>query len=129
MKPLQKLYLGGTETTPLDVREKNVIRARCKASKMLGLLSKYIVLRDPGIVYTDDIESPIDQYTTLLVSYLNSRSALQRLISSMVIANWAIYDHTILPGPAQLQLKLINCLNEYIYYDEVALIFTRYICK
>lgn len=91
----------------------------------LGLISKYVVQPDPGIEYTPEIESPIDRYTTLLVGYLNSRSALQRLIASMVIANWAIYDNSIIPGPIKLQDKLRLCLNEYIYYDEVAVIFTR----
>lgn len=95
----------------------------------IGLISKYVVQPDPGIVYTPEIESPIDRYTTLLVGYLNSRSALQRLISSMVVANWALYDNTIIPGPKKLQEKLTACLNEYIYYDEVALLYTRYVLK
>jgi hypothetical protein len=31
-----KLYVGGSETTPTATREKNVIRARCMACRMLG---------------------------------------------------------------------------------------------
>ena len=33
-----KLYVGGSETTPAATREKNVVRARCVASRMLGEL-------------------------------------------------------------------------------------------
>lgn len=36
VKPMQKFYLGGTETIPVDVRGKNITRARCKAAQMLG---------------------------------------------------------------------------------------------
>ncbi|XP_058823909.1 TATA-binding protein-associated factor 172 [Topomyia yanbarensis] len=121
----QKLYLGGSETIPIDVRERNVIRARIKASKMIGLLSRYLVLPAPGVVYTPEIESPIDCYTKVLLGYLQSRSALQRLIASLVIAFWCSHDGSIRPGPPSLQDRLKLCLNEYVYYDEVAMLFTR----
>lgn len=113
------------ETTPLDIREKNVPIARCKASKMLGLLSKYLVLPAPGVAYTENIESPINCYTKILVGYLSSRSALQRLISGMIVSFWALNDPALLPGPPQLQLKLNTALVEYFYYDEVAISLTR----
>lgn len=122
---MQKLFLGGTETIPSDIRDKNVTRARFKACRMLGALSKYLVLPAPGVIYTNDIESPIDCYTKVLLGYLQSRSALQRLISSMVIAFWALDDSSIRPGPKQLQDKLRQCLMENVYYDEVAIFFTR----
>uniref|UniRef100_A0A2M4A2S2 Putative chromatin remodeling complex wstf-iswi small subunit n=1 Tax=Anopheles triannulatus TaxID=58253 RepID=A0A2M4A2S2_9DIPT len=121
----QKLFLGGAETVPLELREKNVIRARCKASRMIGLLSRYLVLPAPGVDYTPETESPIDCYTKVLVGYLQSRSALQRLIASLVIAYWCGIDSTIQPGPPVLQDRLRACLNEYVYYDEVAILFTR----
>uniref|UniRef100_A0A182N4Z9 TATA-binding protein-associated factor 172 n=1 Tax=Anopheles dirus TaxID=7168 RepID=A0A182N4Z9_9DIPT len=121
----QKLFLGGAETVPLDVRERNVVRARCKAARMIGLLSRYLVLPAPGVSYTPETESPIDCYTKVLVGYLQSRSALQRLISSLVIAYWCTCDDTIQPGPPVLQERLRACLNEYVYYDEVGILFTR----
>lgn len=120
-----KLYLGGVETTPIDVREKNIPRARCIAAKMVGLLSKYLILPAPGVVYTPEVESPIQCYTKLLIGYLSSRSALQRLISGMVISFWAVNDPESRPGPITLQEKLQNVLNEFVYYDEVAFLLTR----
>lgn len=120
-----KLYLGGVETTPVDIREKNIPRARCIAAKMIGLLSKYLILPAPGVVYTPDVESPIQCYTKLLIGYLSSRSALQRLISGMVISFWAVNDPNSRPGPSVLQEKLQHVLNEFVYYDEVAFLLTR----
>lgn len=120
-----KLYLGGVETTPVDIREKNIPRARCIAAKMIGLLSKYLILPAPGVVYTPDVESPIQCYTKLLIGYLSSRSALQRLISGMVISFWAVNDPNSRPGPSVLQDKLQHVLNEFVYYDEVAFLLTR----
>lgn len=120
-----KLYLGGVETTPVDIREKNIPRARCIAAKMIGLLSKYLILPAPGVVYTPDIESPIQCYTKLLIGYLSSRSALQRLISGMVISFWAVNDPESRPGPPILQEKLHQVLNEFVYYDEIAFLLTR----
>ncbi|XP_055324394.1 TATA-binding protein-associated factor 172 [Sitodiplosis mosellana] len=120
-----KMYLGGIETTPADVRERNIPRARCIAAKMIGLLSKYLILPAPGAVYTVDVESPIQCYTKLLIGYLSSRSALQRLISGMVISFWAVNDPGSRPGPPVLQEKLHQVLNEFVYYDEVAFLLTR----
>lgn len=119
------MYLGGIETTPADVRERNIPRARSKASKMLGLLSRYLVLPAPGVVYAENIESPINCYTKILLGYLSSRSALQRLISGMVIAYWAECDPNIVPGPEQLQTRLNVALTEYVCYDENTISLTR----
>lgn len=120
-----KLYLGGVETTPADIREKNIPRARCIAAKMIGLLSKYLILPAPGVVYAGEVESPIQCYTKLLIGYLSSRSALQRLISAMVISFWAVNDPESRPGPPVLQEKMHHVLNEIVYYDEVAFLLTR----
>lgn len=120
-----KMYLGGIETTPTDVRERNIPRARCIAAKMVGLLSKYLILPAPGVIYTANVESPIECYTKLLLGYLTSRSALQRLISGMVISFWAVNDPSSRPGPPVLQDKLREALTEYVYYDEVTFLLTR----
>lgn len=92
---------------------------------MIGLLSKYLILPAPGVVYTPETESPITCYTKLLLGYLSSRSALQRLISGMVISFWAVNDPDVRPGPPVLQEQLKMALSEYVYYDEVAFLLTR----
>lgn len=120
-----KLFLGGSESVPFDMREKNVTRARYRASRMLGILSKYLVLPAPGVTYTEDIESPIQCYVNVVMGYLGSRSALQRIVSGLVVTFWAKNDEKARPGPCQLLEKLKQCLTEYVYYDEVAILFTR----
>lgn len=122
--PLQKLFLGGTETIAQDVRERNVVRARFKACRMLGLLSQFLVLPAPNVVYKTTAESPMDCYSKLLLGYLNSRSSLQRIISSMIITFWAEKDPSIV-APDELQERLRATLTEYIYFDEIATMVTR----
>lgn len=122
--PLQKLYLGGVETISQELREKNVVRARYKACKMLGLLSQFLVLPAPNVVYKTSAESPMDCYSKLLLGYLNSRSSLQRIISSMIITFWA-EKNPLLEVPDELQERLKCSLTEYIYFDEIATMVTR----
>ena len=122
--PMQKLYLGGTETISQEIREKNVVRARFKACRMLGLLSQFLVLPAPNVVYKTSAESPVDCYSKLLLGYLNSRSSLQRIISSMIITFWA-EKNPLIEAPEQLQDRLRSSLTEYIYFDEIATMVTR----
>lgn len=122
----QKWFIGGSETTPLPVREANVMRARCMAARMLGLLSSYIVKPAPGIIYTSDVESPVDCYVKVLVAYLQSKSALQRMMTGLIIAEWARIDQEATrPCPEALKQRLHLCLTECLYFDEIAVSFTR----
>lgn len=120
----QKWYMGGSETTPLATREGNVMRARCMAARMLGLLSCYVVKPAPGIEYTPDVESPIECYVKVLQAYLQSKSALQRMMTGLIIAEWAKLDPDT-PCPLTLKSRLHACLSECVYFDEIAVSFTR----
>lgn len=122
--PVPKYFLGGCETIQTEVRMKNVIRSRYKASRMLGVLSKFLVLPAPNVVYSTSSESPLECYCKLLLGYLSSRSSLQRLISSMILTFWA-ETNPELKVTEQLKEKLKTSLNEYIYYDEIANMVTR----
>lgn len=122
--PTQKLFLGGSETITIDNRLKNVVRCRYKACRMLGVLSKYLILPAPGVVYSKASESPLECYCKLLLGYLSSRSSIQRLISSMIITFWAEVDEDV-KATEPLQERLKASLNEYIYYDEIATMVTR----
>ncbi|XP_016979216.2 TATA-binding protein-associated factor 172 [Drosophila rhopaloa] len=120
-----KLYLGGSEATPLELREANFMRARISSSRALGALSHYLVQPAPGVVYTPQTESPTDCYTKVLLGHLNAHSAVQRIVCGLIIAFWALEDEPVRPGPPNLQEKLHQCVNEYVYYDEVAISLTR----
>ncbi|EDV43563.1 uncharacterized protein Dana_GF18554 [Drosophila ananassae] len=120
-----KLYLGGSEATPVEVREANFMRARIASSRALGALSHYLVQPAPGVVYSPQTESPTDCYTKVLLVHLNAHSAVQRIVCGLIIAFWALEDEPVRPGPPNLQEKLHQCVSEYIYYDEVAVSLTR----
>lgn len=87
-----KVYIGGIETVPLNIRKANVVQARCRASRMLGLLSHYVVQPAPGVVYLPDMPSPALCYAKVLLAHLNSRSALQRTVVGLTMSHWATVD-------------------------------------
>lgn len=133
-RPTVKWYIGGSETQHND-RERNITRARCRAAQALGLLSCYLVQPAPGIDYEKEADSPIDCYVKVIVTYLSSSSALQRLVASLVVSSWA--HHTFMQqaarpiqnggfsmdhvAPPLLKTTLHTILNQMLYYDEVAL--------
>ncbi|XP_073944853.1 histone acetyltransferase 1 [Choristoneura fumiferana] len=144
LRPNQKWFLGGSESLPACVRDKNVTRARCLAAEVLGYLSCYLVQPAPGIEYKAEDESPIDCFVKVVLVYLKSSSALQRLVASLVVSAWArrSQHHNLFPpnvlntsetdnesgedalsrlAPPALTITLHAALNQVLYYDEVAL--------
>ncbi|KAG7202453.1 hypothetical protein KM043_018752 [Ampulex compressa] len=121
-----KVYIGGIETVAQNIRRANVVQARCRAARMLGLLSHYVVQPAPGVTYTPDVPSPALYYAKVLLAHLNSRSALQRTVVGLTMSHWATVDRLKTPViPDILRDKLLGCLNECVYYDEIAASFTR----
>nr|XP_049699746.1 TATA-binding protein-associated factor 172 [Helicoverpa armigera] len=93
LRPTRAWFVGGSESAPCAARDANVMRARCRAAYILGYLSCYLVQPAPGIEYKAEDESPIDCYVKVMVVYLRSGSALQRLVASLVVSSWA--KHTV----------------------------------
>ncbi|KAK6642823.1 hypothetical protein RUM43_004325 [Polyplax serrata] len=123
----QKIFLGGSEATNIDVRNINATRARCLASKMLGQLSYYIVKLPPEFqANAQEGETPIQCYVKVLLSHLNTKSAIQRLVCGLVLIEWAKLQREP-NAPQDLILRLHECLNENIYFDEIGFTFTRLI--
>ncbi|CAL7935310.1 unnamed protein product [Xylocopa violacea] len=121
-----KVYIGGIETVAQNIRKSNVVQARCRAARMLGLLSHYVVQPAPGVTYTPDIPSPSLCYANVLLAHLNSRSALQRTVAGLTMSHWATVNDMKPPViPDILRKRLLECLNECVYYDEIAASFTR----
>ncbi|KAI4456700.1 tata-binding protein-associated factor [Holotrichia oblita] len=119
-----KLYIGGSETTPLVTRETNAIKVRCMAARMLGLLSCYVIKKAPGVDYSKEIEVPLDCYVKILIVHLQSKSALQRMMTGLVISEWSSLDAETL-CPQVLKQILHKCLSECVYFDEIAASFTK----
>lgn len=47
------------------------------------------------------------------------------MVSGLVISFWTEYDTQLNDTASELEQKLKTCLTEYVYYDEVAVLFTR----
>lgn len=121
-----KYFIAGTDhvyDSPLE-REKGVIRARCLAASMLGVLSQYLVQPMPGLMYTPEMETPVECYAKLFLVHLSSRSAIQRTASAMIMADWGERGSTV-DYPQFLIDRLHTSLTECVYYDEIGVAFTR----
>lgn len=56
--------------------------------------------------------------------HLQSKSALQRLVAALVIAEWAKHDAAN-ANHVDLVTRMHQCLSESVYFDEIALSFTK----
>lgn len=122
----ERFYIGGNETlcdNPKE-REKFVAKAKMTASKFLGLLASYIFRPVEGDINTQEMEQPVDGFAKLVLFHLNSKSALQRLAVALVLGEWAKYDKNNM-CPVAVKERCLQCISENIYYDEIALSFTR----
>ncbi|XP_056018084.1 TATA-binding protein-associated factor 172-like [Ostrea edulis] len=120
----EKDYIAGTSTLNAGVvdRDMAVMRARIMATRFLGLLCSYIIREIPN--FPSEGEKPVTSLTKLFLFHLNSKSAVQRFVIAQVIYNLALTNkETKLPDEAVA--KLLECLNEAIYFDEVAISFTH----
>lgn len=84
------------------------------------------------------MESPIECYTRVMLVHLNSKSALQRMVAGLVLMEWGRRHHQAVLNtegldvateemecPENLSACLHSCLNESIYYDEIAHAYTK----
>jgi len=118
-------FLGGPEAEPItDSTEKDkcITRARCLAAKLLGKLTAFIVRPVPGIVYTSDMESPLEMLLSkILIPQLTTTSAYQKLSVSLIIIQWL--EQTEPPESLHetaLASTTFNCLTDNIFYDEIS---------
>lgn len=121
-----KMYIGGIETVTQNVRKANVVQARCRASRMLGLLSHYVVQLAPGVVYPPDVPSPALCYAKVLLAHLNSRSALQRTIVGLTMSHWATVDPLKMPIiPDILRYEIYNFYENKKYFVYIRITLTN----
>uniref|UniRef100_A0ABI7X4X6 B-TFIID TATA-box binding protein associated factor 1 n=1 Tax=Felis catus TaxID=9685 RepID=A0ABI7X4X6_FELCA len=124
-KEVLQEYIAGAETIMEDpsTRDFVVMRARMMAAKLLGALCCCIC--DPGVnVVTQEIK-PAESLGQLLLFYLNSKSALQRISVALVICEWAALQKECKAVTLAVQPRLLDILSEHLYYDEIAVPFTR----
>lgn len=71
-------------------------------------------------------ESSVAGYCNVLLIHLNSKSAMQRMISASVLTEWALLKsgNKDIFTPC-IKNRLQQCLLESIYFDEIALSYTK----
>nr|XP_033799591.1 TATA-binding protein-associated factor 172 isoform X4 [Geotrypetes seraphini] len=118
-------YIAGTDSITEDpaIRDYVVIRARVMAARLLGSLCCCIC--DSSVNSTAQEIKPADSLAQLLLFHLNSKSALQRISVALVICEWAALQKERKSVALAVQPQLLAVLSEYLYYDEIAIPFTR----
>uniref|UniRef100_A0A8B9GYD6 B-TFIID TATA-box binding protein associated factor 1 n=1 Tax=Astyanax mexicanus TaxID=7994 RepID=A0A8B9GYD6_ASTMX len=118
-------YIGGADTITEDqgTRDYVVTRARLMAAKLLGALCRCIC--DPQLNSSTQEIRPAESLAQLLLFHLNSKSALQRIAVAMVLCEWAFVQKECEIVSSVVQPRLLAILSEQLYYDEIAIPFTR----
>uniref|UniRef100_A0A3Q1FYB1 BTAF1 RNA polymerase II, B-TFIID transcription factor-associated n=1 Tax=Acanthochromis polyacanthus TaxID=80966 RepID=A0A3Q1FYB1_9TELE len=118
-------YIAGAETVTDDpvTRDYVVVRARLMAAKLLGALCRCIC--DPQLNAASQEIRPAESLGQLLLFHLNSKSALQRIAVSLVLCEWASLQKDCQLVSSMVQPRLLAILSEQLYYDEIAIPFTR----
>ena len=133
------LFLGGV--LPQD--HSQAFMCRFYAAKLLGKLSLYVTRPMEGVEYSST-EAPVACYARLLLSHLRTQSAYQRLAAALVMREWALQftqQHAGKSGDClylalncetkespplqELMGALLDCLTQPVYFDEIAVSFTR----
>ncbi|XP_061168195.1 TATA-binding protein-associated factor 172-like [Saccostrea echinata] len=120
----EKDYIAGTLTLNASVvdRDMAVMRTRIMATKFLGMLCSYIIQEIPN--FPPEGEKPVTSLSKLFLFHLNSKSAVQRFVIGQVVYNLACSNKES-KLPDEVVAKLLECLSDAIYFDEVAISFTH----
>ncbi|XP_061914731.1 TATA-binding protein-associated factor 172 [Entelurus aequoreus] len=118
-------YIAGAETVTDDPvsRDYVVVRSRLMAAKLLGSLCRCIC--DPQLNAASQEIRPAESLGQLLLFHLNSKSALQRIAVALVLCEWAALQKDCQIVSSTVQPRLLAILSEQLYYDEIAIPFTR----
>ncbi|GLD56053.1 TATA-binding protein-associated factor 172 [Lates japonicus] len=118
-------YIAGAETVTDDpvTRDYVVVRARLMAAKLLGALCRCIC--DPQLNAASQEIRPAESLGQLLLFHLNSKSALQRIAVALVLCEWAALQKDCQVVSSMVHPRLLAILSEQLYYDEIAIPFTR----
>ncbi|XP_059929981.1 TATA-binding protein-associated factor 172 isoform X1 [Gadus macrocephalus] len=118
-------YIAGAETVTEDqgTRDYVVVRARLTAAKLLAALCRCIC--DPQLNAASQEIRPAESLGQLLLFHLNTKSALQRIAVALVLCEWAALQKECQVVSVMVQPRLLAILSEQLYYDEIAIPFTR----
>ncbi|XP_052235352.1 TATA-binding protein-associated factor 172-like isoform X2 [Dreissena polymorpha] len=116
-------YIAGFESLNLSVQERDTVvtRARMTTARIFGELCSYVTR--PVEALPPGYEKPVESLAKLLNFHLNTRSAIQRIVVAEVITAWATHEPCLCSD--EVKTRVLETLSESIYYDEIALGFTR----
>ncbi|KAH9489880.1 btaf1 RNA polymerase II, B-TFIID transcription factor-associated, 170kDa [Bulinus truncatus] len=119
-----KNYIGGCDSSSDNSSEKDatINRARVVGARLFGMLAAQLCM--PTLVIPPGQESPASVLGKLFIFHLNGKSAVQRFVVGQAIYFWAAYKMPC-PCPSDVTAQLLTCLGELIYFDEIAISFTR----
>ncbi|KAK3090954.1 hypothetical protein FSP39_016028 [Pinctada imbricata] len=120
----ERNFIGGTEmlTAVAEDRDTAVLNNRTCASRLLGRLCSAI--SEDVINFPPEAEKPMESIAKLIVFHLSTKSAIQRFVSAQILYNYALFKKDSI-CPKEVKTKLMDCLNEAIYFDEIAISFTQ----
>ncbi|KAI3362605.1 hypothetical protein L3Q82_001692 [Scortum barcoo] len=112
----------------LEVKARAKDKAGAKAHvkgpiRLLGALCRCIC--DPQLNAASQEIRPAESLGQLLLFHLNSKSALQRIAVALVLCEWAALQKDCQVVSSMVQPRLLAILSEQLYYDEIAIPFTR----
>lgn len=124
-KEVTQEYIAGSDSVTEDsaTRDFVVTRARIAAARLLGSLCCCIC--DPVVNAPSQEIKPAESLAQLLLFHLNSKSALQRISVALVVCEWASLQKECRTVSLAVQPRLLAVLSEHLYYDEIAIPFTR----
>lgn len=124
-KEVRQEYIAGSDTINEDqaTRDYVVTRTRLKAAKLLGALC--CSMCEPSVNSVNQEVKPAESLAHLLLFHLNAKSALQRIAVALVISEWATLRKDCVVVSSAVQPRLMAILSEHLYYDEIAIPFTR----
>ncbi|KAL4240937.1 btaf1 RNA polymerase II [Mactra antiquata] len=116
-------YIAGYESINSSIHDRDirVMRARYTACLLLGRLCSK--LTQPVTCLPPNYDKPSDCLAKLLIFHLNTKSAVQRIVIGEVVNAWASTECCLCCN--EVKSKLLETLTECIYYDEIAVGFTR----
>ena len=123
----KRYYIGGTDLVSCasSIKEESITNARLNASKFLSLLSFYLVK-----CQTPEPPSSFESICNFLEFHLNSNSAIQRTCVAWILQDWSRIskknDQSCLQLQANLIAKCVNCVQEFLFFDEIGSAFTRF---
>lgn len=120
----QRYYIGGgvAPAEDSDSRVDRVTRALITGARLLGKLASYMC--QPEIPVPAGADSPAVSLSKLCIFHLNTRSAVQHVAIAQVVYHWAQQPFPC-QCPEPLRARLLECLMEPLYFDEISIAFTR----